>query len=423
MKDNLKSVKRIFLSLFLCIAVVLTLPGMVHAQEQPFWTYASKCIFYENEIGGISRVCSNSADKNDPFIHVEDFDSAFVVQAKYEIPKELPLFGTFFVGSDYNYMVFGQENLNDDNNVEVIRVVKYTKNWERVGHASVLGANTTVPFASGNCSCAEANGMLYIHTCHKMYKTSDGLNHQANMTLVIRESDMVLTDKNANISNISTGYVSHSFDQYIITDQEGNVVTLDLGDAYPRAIVLTRYNGKAGSEKLGSVSNAIIHQISGKIGDNNTGVMLGGLVETDTGYITLYTSRSSSSNHPAYMAFINKNDLSVRTMQLSAPETIASTPIIVPVGTSGGYILWNNAAEGVVYYAQYFSDGSLGEFYAASTHVTKHSRPIYYNGKLVWGVNMGELAEGHSFSDRVNKRVEFYLLDQTGVETITIPII
>lgn len=71
--------------------------------------------------------------------------------------------------------------------MEVIRIVKYDKSWNRLGQASVYGANTKVPFKAGAVRCAESGGMLYIHTCHEMYKHTDGKNHQANMSIAVRQ--------------------------------------------------------------------------------------------------------------------------------------------------------------------------------------------------------------------------------------------
>ena len=76
---------------------------------------------------------------------IEDYDSAFQIQSAKEIDMELPIWGGFFAGEDYNFLVFGQENKDENDNQEVIRVVKYSKDWERIGSASLYGANTTIP--------------------------------------------------------------------------------------------------------------------------------------------------------------------------------------------------------------------------------------------------------------------------------------
>ena len=100
---------------------------------------------------------------------------------------ELPLFGGCYVGDEYNYVVLGQTNGLENDETEVLRIIKYDKDWKRVAYCPVAGINTVIPFNAGSLRMSEADGKLYIHTCHTMYKTSDGLNHQANMTFVLDE--------------------------------------------------------------------------------------------------------------------------------------------------------------------------------------------------------------------------------------------
>lgn len=422
MKHSLKGTGKIFLSLLLCVVVAaLSLPGRVQAQEQPFWNYSGKNYLYVNGNGGLTRVLTDSPGwfSTERVIFIEEYDSSLQLLSRHQVAGELSTFASFYAGAEYNYLVFGQENPNEDDSVEVIRVVKYSKNWERLGQASVCGANTTIPFRSGACRCAESGGMLYIHTCHQMYKSSDGKNHQANMTFIVRESDMVVTSTRSGVSYATTGYVSHSFDQHILADKEGNIVTIDLGDGYPRAVVLSRYNGMAGSEKLKSVSRATIQEIAGKIGDNRTGTSIGGFAETDSGYVTAYTYNGGSGEGVVYFAYTDKNGLSTRTMQLSAPGASVSKPRLVPTGTSGGYILWNDTTSGesILYYASYFADGSIGEFHAANASLGAWS-PVFYNGKLVWTESTRANIKSGTEYDMI---VNFYLLDDTGVEVLTMP--
>ena len=109
-------------------------------------------------------------------------------------------------------------------------MVKYSKDWQRLGQASLYGANTTVPFDAGSLRMDEYGGYLYIRTCHEMYTNSDGLNHQANLTMAVRQSDMSVTDSYYEVMNTDYGYVSHSFNQFILVDEQGRIVTLDHGD-------------------------------------------------------------------------------------------------------------------------------------------------------------------------------------------------
>ncbi len=417
--------KRLF-SLVLCVLMILSLPGIAYAEEQPFWNYSTSgyTYLYQNENGGLTRVIVPISHQNEK-IYIEDYDASLKLQTKREIAGELSLFGCFFSGAQYNYMVFGQANPNEDDNAEVVRVVKYSKNWERLGHASVYGANTKTPFKSGSCSCAEAEGMLYIRTCHEMYKTSDNVNHQANMTLAVRESDMAVTYRGTRIATPSSGYVSHSFDQYVITDHEGNVVCLDLGDAYPRAVVLTRYNDKVGSEEaMGSnVSNVNIQEISGKVGDNYTGVGIGGFAETVGGYVTAYAYNGANRNaaYSVYLAYTDKSSLNTRVVKI-AESTPVSSVKLVPTGITGGYIFWIDDASKRVYYTSYAADGSIGEVHSANIGVddvgVMTTKPIYYNGYVIWSEGIRTNIKSSSEYDIA---VNFYLLNDGGVNTVTLP--
>ena len=88
---------------------------------------------------------------------------------------------------------------------------------------SLVPATTTstVPPSRGWRVTASAAGTLYVYTCHEMYKSDDGLHHQANMIYVIKEADMTVADQYYEVMNVAqAGYVSHSFNQFIKTDGE-----------------------------------------------------------------------------------------------------------------------------------------------------------------------------------------------------------
>ena len=165
---------------------------------------------------------------------VETYNSQFQLVSSKTLELELPLWGGFFAGEDYNFVIFGQENPEENDSAEVIRVVKYAKDWRRLGQASLYGANTTIPFDAGSLRMDEYNGYLYVRTSHEMYASGDGLNHQANLTFSLRQSDMEITDSFSGVANTAAGYVSHSFNQFVLVDEDGNIVTMDHGDGYPR---------------------------------------------------------------------------------------------------------------------------------------------------------------------------------------------
>lgn len=100
----------------------------------------------------------------------EVYDYSFKLLSKSTIPFELSIWGGYFSGQKYNFLLFGQKNPKENDKQEVYRIVKYDKNWKRLGACSVRGANTYIPFDAGGADMTETNGKLYIHTCHEMYR-------------------------------------------------------------------------------------------------------------------------------------------------------------------------------------------------------------------------------------------------------------
>ena len=99
-------------------------------------------------------------------------------------PEDLSLFGGFFAGEENYYLVYGQQNEEESNSCEILRVTAYSKTWQELASESVYGANTYIPFDAGSLRMTETAGYLYVYTCHEMYASSDGLHHQANMIFV-----------------------------------------------------------------------------------------------------------------------------------------------------------------------------------------------------------------------------------------------
>ena len=262
-----------------------------NAGRQDYTTYGStvKSYLYQNGQGGLTRVEYIGGQ-----VVIEDYTADFTFLSSRTISPELPIWGGFFAGDQYNFLIFGQQNRSESDSTEVIRVVKYGKNWNRLGAASLEGANTTIPFDAGSLRCDEYGGYLYIRTCHEMYTSSDGLNHQANLTMAVRQSDMAITDSYYKVMNTSYGYVSHSFNQYIMVDQDGKILTLDHGDAYPRSVVMMGYYSNASTGKFSGSGysnwcwNMDLITFAGSVGNNTTGGSVGGLAETRDGYVMAF---------------------------------------------------------------------------------------------------------------------------------------
>ncbi len=118
----------------------------INAQDYTTYGKPVNSYLFENEDGGLTRVeyingtiCGGGLLLFLPASH-----------HSRTIPMELSIWGGFFAGKDYNFFVFGQENPSESNSTEVIRVVKYSKDWQRLGQASLRGANTVTPFDAGS---------------------------------------------------------------------------------------------------------------------------------------------------------------------------------------------------------------------------------------------------------------------------------
>ena len=98
----------------------------------------SESYIYQNSKGELVRVINSSG-----VTYAETYNSAGTkLLSTKSIKNELPLFGGFYSGKDYNFLVFGAENLSEKKDAEVIRIVKYKKDWTKVGTCHVKDSNT-----------------------------------------------------------------------------------------------------------------------------------------------------------------------------------------------------------------------------------------------------------------------------------------
>ena len=365
-------------------------------------SYASYCAktmksyLYSRRDGGYTRV-ESLGDK----IAVEVYDKDFQLLTSDTVPMELSIFGGFYAGDGYNFLIFGQENPEESNQKEVIRVVKYSKDWKRLDQASLKGANTTIPFCAGSLRCAEYNGYLYVQTCHEMYTSAkDGLNHQANLIFCVRENDMSITDSQYNVSSQSTGYVSHSFNQFTLVDEEGYLVTLNHGDFYPRGAYLHRFQEPAGQDDFINYryDGAVIHSFSeSKNTYQYTGAMLGGLSDSSSNYLSVYSivpSYGYIEDHDVKNVVIALSDTTryqITNYTEDGPQS-ASTPALVKLSSNRFLVLWNIAERENGFYfirnkmGYAFVDGSgklIGSIHTAEGSLSD-CQPIYNGTDVVW---------------------------------------
>ena len=202
----------------------------------PIKSYLSSCTD-----GSIMRVQYAPSIKG---LLVEYYDSSYHLKNSRIIPEELPLFGGFYETDTGYFVVTGQENPKEDDTLEVFRITKYDKQWNKIKSAGLSSCNTTIPFRSGSLRMDACGKYLLIRTSHQMYADPDGQNHQANATIELDMETMTVTDSYMDVMNSSVGYVSHSFNQFIKVE-DNHIVAVDHGDAYPRSITLIKYSTDA----------------------------------------------------------------------------------------------------------------------------------------------------------------------------------
>ena len=256
-------------------------------------------------------------------------------------PYEMGWGGLFF-GEQNNYLVTGKSNYEEDDSAVVVRVTKYDKDWNYVDHLNISDIDTTQPFAGGSCRMVESDGKLYIRTARGMYAASDGVIHQANMTLVIDEASMTLLN-----GPVVFGYVSHSNNQFL-AELNGDVYALDHGDAYPRAFEIN---------KLGGGSTNIM-EFSGSIGNNFTGSSVGGFESSATEGTLLAVGSTMNQDKfgdgvgygdlaqniwiSATSADLSSTKLQVLKLYEDDDNRFAGTPHLVKVNDDLFMVLWNN---------------------------------------------------------------------------------
>ena len=367
----------------------------VNDQDYVQWSDTVKSYLTVCDNGNYMRVQSGAIRGK---LLVEYYSSDFEPLSTKLIDNELPIFGAFYDSGNNYYVLSGQENPKQNDSLEVFRITKYDKNWNKIKSCGLYGANTTVPFDAGSARMTHSGDHLLVRTCHKMYKSSDGNNHQANVTIEVDMPSMTITDSYTGIMNVDYGYVSHSFNQFIKTD--GNhIVALDHGDAHPRSAVLVKYNsdfttGKFFPSYFDKVSNIDVvtypEYTSGHY--NYTGAAIGGFDVSSSSYIVAQSTVdldyiNTSETRNVYVSSVSKdlstNKLNKITSYAEGTDS-ASAPQLVKINNNSFLLLW--ARDTKVSCVKLNADGTVN----GSIHTFEGSlsdcQPVIKNGRAVWYV-------------------------------------
>lgn len=202
----------------------------------PNYEYPKTCSLYDSGNGTVTVVdASFNSVWSDDFLNygpveVSVYDTSdFSRISTRTLPEELPMFGAFLHGKTYNYICYGQENPGEDDSLEVLRIVKYDADWNRLGAVSVRGDGRNenqliTPFYGGGAAMVEQGDTVILHYSKTYYIDYSGESHQGSVTLGFNM-------KNYTQEKGTRGWgTSHSLGTDIVAGKD-SFVTIDVADA------------------------------------------------------------------------------------------------------------------------------------------------------------------------------------------------
>ncbi|MBR3974787.1 MAG: fibronectin type III domain-containing protein [Clostridia bacterium] len=353
------------------------------------------------------------------FAEYYTYDYKFV--SSKEIKAELPLFGGFYASDDYYFVLTGKTNPNESASVECFRITKYDKSWNRIKSVGLYDCNTTVPFDAGSARFSECGDYLIVRTAHEMYTSSDGLNHQANVTIELNMSTMQITDYLTDVLNTGYGYVSHSFNQFIETENN-NIIAVDHGDAYPRSVCLIRYYSDASDGTFtpywsNTCTVTDMLPIYGNTGANYTGCTVGGFEISPSAYIVVGTSVVQNAEHfyddvqNVYVSSLSKTTGKVTLTYITGyTDKSAGVPYLVKLSDSSFLLMWEK--DGYVYYTKLDAAGAVvGKTYKMKASLSD-CEPLLVSGKAVWYVCSENKVDFYSINTKTLSETKKFSVDR-----------
>lgn len=366
---------------------------------------------------------------------VEYYDKDYNIDEKRSriLPQELPIFGGFYETASHYLLVTGQNNSQESPDVEVYRITKYDKSWNRIASAGLYDCNTTIPFDAGSLRMDVSGKYLLIRTSHEMYQSDDGYNHQANVTIQVDLDSMKITDSYTKVMNGKYGYISHSFNQFIKLENN-QIVALDHGDAYPRSLALVKYKtdistGKFTPTYQNPCTVVPVMSFPGETGENTTGASAGGFEISDTSYLAAGNSVVQDENNLSrktrniFVAAVDKSSMEVKTNWITdyaEGDGTTSTPQLVKLAADRFLLLWSR--DNTVYYTELNGKGEkTGSIFLIEGNLSDCT-PIVSEGKVIWytwengKINFYDISLDNLQNSRVTKIENGHRFVNKGVE-------
>lgn len=322
-------------------------------------------------------------------IYIVNYDNNWNVIGNRELDFELPIFGAFYYGEKYNYVVCGQQAGSKETK-EAYRVIKYDKDFNRLDALSISNdlSYTAWPFLGGDIAVAENNGELIIYTARNRY---DG--HQSNILFRININSMRLMNS-SQMGEFPDIHVSHSM-RNVVRYDGGKPILATMGDAYPRNVCIQDTYG----------TRVKVLGINGEIGDNKTDTDLSDFEVTKDSYLLAGAQKRNGCNN-IYISSVDKdlrrsdNKLTWLTNYTSDCEGVCNTKIS-KIDDGKYAVMWNNFSYGgSLQYVMVDDSGNvISELKTVNGIKLTQCDPILDNGKLEWISYIDGKAELFRLSD------------------------
>lgn len=412
-----KHIKRILAPLLVLLTVLAAAPiiagaaskvngksivtNNIHDNDYTGRKRVANCYVVDNGNATFSRV-ENMGD----IVLIETYNSGLTLLGQQFIGMELPVFGGFWGGSVYNYVIFGQDNPYHDDGLEVLRLVRFDKKWNRLGSVSVYGGNTTYPFYGCNTDFSEYGDTVYVRMGHMTYS-----GQQAVMTMAARNSDNSLIQLQCDVTGLSYGAYENSAATFIDAS-DGVVSTVDHSLGSPHAIEFGKYSAPAGGDFISWCYTADALSLRGSYGAETPGTSIGGY-EVSAQYRLVFGVTDpydgSSPNRNIFIATVPKDSYYTDEVRIAyatgyayGDMESAMTPYVVKLNRDQFVVIWENrngyAESETVNWVFVNGSGQLTSQTYSMTGCLSDCQPILFNGKIVWYTTNAAKCTVYSFS-------------------------
>ena len=366
------------------------------------WNWADQTRTYMTKLDDGTLMVFYLERENDNAYHIVYLDSSFHVRKTRTIGCELPLFGGFYADQNGYYVVSGQKNDGESNSLEVYRVTKYDANWKKLGSCGINNCGTSSPFEAGCTRLASNGNTLYIRTTRQLYRTSDGLRHQMNYSIVVDSYNMKVKYHG------TLDWNSHCFNNFVLFDGKKSVAIAH-GDAYPRTISMTCGELDTSKGKQLQLTQKDLYKISGRTGDNYTGMTLDGLEVSDSSYLVFASTINqsafeSSKTKKPLMIVVDRSSMAVSTKWVAdyaEGSESATNLFLVKISNTKFLTLWSRS--GKVYYKFVDGKGNVTSNVFTAGGALSDCQPILDGDRVVWYVQDSVIPAVYSIDLKTNK--------------------